>query len=246
MSTSRTLVIASLGLLATAAHAGGTGPGPAPTPIPIPRLPAPLEPICDPAKDPDCVEIILTNPGDGSIYPDPTFSEELAIKIGFGDPNVLVNTPNVFTTFNPESASDVRVWLMVSVDREFMYFAPIMFNVDPGGQADLGVTAADLNGDGNLDLVVGEPHNSRMADDAGALHVFYGPLAGGELRFDRPDHTIYGTVRGGEVGLGVGRVAGVFTDGLRVNGPSERTLYLVPADGSALPSVLTERDLTER
>ena len=238
MTTYRTFVIASLGLFSSVALAAD--------PLPIPRLPRPNLPICDPAKDPDCIEIILTEPGDGHIHPDPTISLDLAIEIGFYDPKVLVGTPNVFTTFNPENVDDVRVWLMVGVDEQYMYFSPIMRGVDPGEQADLGVTASDLNGDGALDLIVGEPHNSRLADDTGALHVIYGPLTERSLDFKRPDHTIYGTIRGGELGLGVGRMAGEREDGVRANGPSETTMYAISPERGALPSTVGERELVPR
>ena len=237
MSSHRFFAVASFALFASAAHAGD--------PIGLPKYPGPGAPICDPALDPNCGRLIITAPGDGHIHPDPTFTATVANWLGFWDPASLQDAPMAFAAVDRE-LRDVSVYFMVGLDQENMYYRAVLSHADLGGRMDLGVTAADLDGDGNLDLVVGEPHNSRMAEDAGALHVFYGPLTEGRFDIERPDATIFGTVAGGEVGLGVGRVAGEISDGLRINGGHEGTMYVISPDSERLPEVLTERDLVKQ
>ena len=77
-------------------------------------------------------------------------------------------------------------------------------------------------------------------------HVFYGPLTERSLDFERPDHSIYGTIRGGELGLGVGRMAGEREDGVRANGPSETTMYAISPVRGVLPTTVGERELVPR
>ena len=204
-------------------------------------VPLPGTSLCDPAKDPGCTGLVTTQPADGHIVPDPTLSLDQCEK--FWDPKALYAAPLAITTYDPERTSDVRVWVQTSWDERMMYYTAVMYNADPGGQADLGVTMADLDGDGALDLVVGVPHASDLGDDAGKLAVFFGPIGERELDLRSADLTIYGTVRGGEVGLGVGRMAserGV--DGLRINAPYEGYHYEIPATGE-ISEKLTERNL---
>ena len=230
------LTLVSLGLLSNAALAFDM-PG-------VPKLPAPTQPVCDPAKDPDCDGIVLTQPGSGNIYPDPTITADQARE--FWDPRALLEAPDAIVTMNPERVEDVRVFVRAAWDRELMYYRQVLDHADPGEQADLGATMADLDGDRVLDLVVGIPHLSRVEEDAGALAVFYGPVLDRELDLDRPDAMIYGTVRGGELGLGVGRMAGEpgGADGLRANSPYEGRIYVIPA-GSRLPEKLDDSFLAE-
>lgn len=209
--------------------------------MPTGGAPLPGTPICDPAKDPGCTGLIVTQPGDGHVVPDPTLT--LAECDKFWDPEQLFGAPLAVATYNPERADDVRVWVQTSWDERFMYYTQVMLHADPGEQADLGVTMSDLDGDGALDLVVGMPHASDMNDDAGKLAVFFGPIGERELDLRKADLTIYGTVRGGEVGLGVGRMAGERdADGLRVNAPYEGFHYEIPATG-VIPMWLDERYL---
>lgn len=221
------IALVTFGLsLSSVTFAGGTL-----TTVPTGSTPLPGIPLCDPAKDPNCLGIVSTQPGDGHIVPDPTLS--LAECEKFWDPEQLFNAPLAVATYNPERTTDVRVWVQTSWDENFMYYTAVMLNADPGEQVDLGVTMSDLDGDGALDLIVGVPHASDITDDAGKLAVFFGPIGERLLDLREPDLTIYGTVRGGELGLGVGRMAGgeKGPDGLRINAPYEGYHYEIPATG---------------
>lgn len=235
MNRSRHIAFVALALSSGVAHAFQQ----IPIPLPLP----PLEPICNPEINPDCGKVVVTNPGDGTIYPDPTLSMDLCAP--FWDPKALFTAPLAFGSFNPYDERDTGIWVQTRWDERYAYYTRVLDNVDPGGQLDFGTTMADLDGDGALDLVVGIPHSSAAARDGGALAIFYGPIGETELDMDRPDAMIYGVVRGGELGLGVGRKAGEEggPDGLRVNSPYEGLIYVIPATGE-LPERLDESFLS--
>lgn len=236
MTSSRHFAFVALALSSGVAHAFTQ------LPIPLP-LPPPTEPICDPVVNPDCGKIVITNPGDGTIYPDPTMAIDLCTH--YVDPEALHSAPLAFGTYNPFDERDTGIWVQMSWDERYAYYARVLDQVDPGGQLDFGTTMADLDGDGALDLVVGMPHSDAKVEDGGALAVFYGPIGERALDMERPDAMIYGTVRGGELGLGVGRKAGREggPDGLRVNSPYEGLIYIIPATGE-LPGKVTDAYLS--
>ncbi len=241
MTTRIALIGLALALSANAALAFDP-PRPRPNPLPVPTTPIPGEPICNPEINPDCGEVVITNPGDGGIYPDPTFTILQCER--FWSPADLFEAPLAVGTFNPDNASEVGVYVQSGWDHDNMYYTQVLTNADPGGQLDFGTTMADLDGDGALDLVVGMPHSSKAASDGGALAIFFGPVLERTLDMERPDLVIAGAVRGGELGLGVGRLAGKAggPDGLRVNSPFEGLIYVIPASGE-LPGILDERHL---
>ena len=221
----------SLALFSHVANADG------PVVVNTPHLPGPGTVItCDPNFDPNCGKVIVTSPAGGSIEPDPTRTERDCAA--YYDVRACMATPDVFGAFD---AGTGRTFLFVftSAQRASFTYTQVMMDVDLGGRLDFDSTLADIDGDGALDLILGVPHDSTVARDAGALYVFYGPTTEGEYRAERPDAVIYGTVAGGELGLSVARMAGDRgVDGLRANGPKEGLIYVIPATGD-LPEKLS-------
>jgi uncharacterized protein involved in tellurium resistance len=70
------------------------------------------------------------------------------------------------------------------------------------------VAAGDVNGDGETDLVVGAPHADRgNASNVGAVYVFYGPVAAGNLSARNASLTLYGATAGDWAGYAVATTA---------------------------------------
>lgn len=75
------------------------------------------------------------------------------------------------------------------------------------------MSGGDLNGDGVNDLVIGGRWNNTAGKVAGAVYIFYGPIATGEFSTNQADVAIYGKEDHEYLGLGV-RVADVNSDGI--------------------------------
>ncbi|MFA4846062.1 MAG: MopE-related protein, partial [Patescibacteria group bacterium] len=69
--------------------------------------------------------------------------------------------------------------------------------------------AADVNGDGIDDLVVGVPYEDTGGTDAGAVYVLYGPLTTGELSLADADLKLIGEAEGDNAGWSVAGAADV-------------------------------------
>ncbi|WP_323676540.1 integrin alpha, partial [Halorubellus sp. PRR65] len=90
------------------------------------------------------------------------------------------------------------------------------------------VAAADVNGDGVSDLVVGAPHDDANGHDAGAAFVVHGGEDfGGETALSTADHVLYGDDPDDLVGFDVAGV-GAPDDGVR-----DRVLVGAPWDDDA-------------
>jgi alpha-tubulin suppressor-like RCC1 family protein len=78
----------------------------------------------------------------------------------------------------------------------------------------IAVAAGDFDGDGATDLAIGAPGESTNGARAGAVYVFFGPIAdAGQLSVSSADVTLYGPATGHNAGTAVASAGDVDLDG---------------------------------
>lgn len=96
--------------------------------------------------------IVVVNPSGGSIYPDPT------------------EMPGLITTGDAGGA--LGLWTKTSWDGRGATYHLLLAETPTSSAHDVGLESVDLDGDGSLDAIVGDPE----ASTGGAVYVFFGPL----------------------------------------------------------------------
>lgn len=126
--------------------------------------------------------IVVMNPSGGSIYPDP-----------LGMPGLI--------SMDTDNSGNIGLWTKVSWDERGARYAHLLSSM-PTACGGVGLESVDIDGDGSLDVLVGDPENSDLVEGGGAVYVFLGSF---EL-LERPldlrdaDAIIYGSVPGGAFG----------------------------------------------
>ena len=191
------------------------GPGGGSGPIIIHNCP-PIEDlnhdgVCDDLDKIPPGGITPTNPAGGSINPDPD---------DFG--GVIRHASNM--------TDRVSVSVLDRADESGAHYVVALMYAPTSKYNRCAVEAADLNGDGWADLVVGDPDNGAMVRGGGAVHVFYGPFSSEEsLTLRDADATIYGTVEDGALGTSIYAAKGLGGMALLLNGPAGLN-YIVDAE----------------
>lgn len=126
--------------------------------------------------------VVIGNPSGTSIEPDP-----------LGMPGLVF--------MDTDNSGNIGLWTKVSWDERGARYAHLLSSM-PTACGGVGLESVDIDGDGSLDVLVGDPENSTLAEGGGAVYVFLGSFEQLERPLDLrdADAIIYGSVAGGAFG----------------------------------------------
>jgi hypothetical protein len=137
---------------------------------------------------------------------------------GDGDPDIGIGAPGVDGT----SASDIGAAYLVSgpvSGDQSLSSAVAVSGVDAGDEIGMLIRSADVDGDGQQDLLLGAPGDGTSAE--GALYVLYGPVTSNQ-DISGFDARLRGALPGeslGASGVGLGDILGLGADALLLGAP---------------------------
>ena len=129
---------------------------------------------------------------------------------GDGVPDLLVGAYEE-DTMGAAAGASYLVLGPLTADRDLSDYDALLLGMGPGDAAGSSMTAADLDGDGHGDLVVGAAYAGK--DDAGSAYVAYGPLTG-QLLLDDADTVLRGEEALGHLGAALAPAGDHDGDGL--------------------------------
>lgn len=126
--------------------------------------------------------VVIVNPSGTSIEPDP-----------LGMPGLIF--------LDTDNSGNFGLWTKVSWDERGARYAHLLSSM-PTACGGVGLESVDIDGDGSLDVLVGDPENSTLVEGGGAVYVFLGSFEQLERPLDLrdADAIIYGSVPGGAFG----------------------------------------------
>jgi hypothetical protein len=140
--------------------------------------------------------------GRQTLFADGSIRANQNIDFGGGSKTTYIRCPRTANLTRADLTVDCRAMVKPG---ELMNIS----GKDPKGYLGDGLAFADVNGDGYSDLIIGDPGNSTVGKDAGAVHIFYG----GRQTNNTPDLTIYGQDDMGAFGMEIANAGDMNDDG---------------------------------